>query len=502
MFNRFNTILFIGLSIILLTIGLVSKPERFGDGHEYSLTAKAFLNNLSPNITVNEVFGRLSDIRNFESMGYIPEYFEKISKGIENKENNAGGAGIYKSKYNEYYGYHFWFYSLLTAITEKLLSVLDINPLKSFQLTNVFIVICALFILLRQENNNFIAQLLFLSGGVIFYLKWSHPEVMIYVLLFFAFYYLMKCKPLVSALFISLASIQVVSLSLLFLVIPIYLSLVKNKNIIVIAFNLLKSWQIWVCGIISISSIIFYYIKFKQFSLIGSQASSISNINFGHFISYYFDLDQGLWVGAPWIVIFILFMFFRSDKSIVRDFLFSVLFSVIICIPLLANNNMNSGQNVFQRYALYSISPIIAWCCFYATTVINNVYKKIIIISLAFVYIVFNKGYETDANNLVHKPWTAFLLENYPALYNPEPQIFIMRTFHHTMWAGEWQDSYAYINKDGVVTKVIFRDTTKNLFSDTCKSGYKDLETRKPLDISSPSKSKYGWHGDAANLLI
>lgn len=493
MFNRFSSLLFIGLSIVLLTIGLVSKPVQLGDGHEYSLTAKAFLNNLSPNITVNEVSGRLSDIRNFESMGYIAENFERIGKGIEDKENNAGGVGIYKSKNNQYYGYHFWFYPLLTAVTEKILSVLDINPLKSFQLTNVVILICALFVLLRQENNNFIAQVLFLSGGVIFYLKWSHPEVMIYALLFFAFYYLMKFRPLASALFISLASIQVVSLSLLFLIIPVYISLVKNTKILTTVFNLLKSWQIWACGIISISSIIFYYIKFKQFSLIGSQASSISNINFGHFVSYYFDLDQGLWVGAPWLFVFILFMFFHSNKSIVRDFLFSILFSVIICIPLLANNNMNSGQNVFQRYALYSISPIIAWCCVYATTVLNNIYKKITITILAFIYIVFSNGYETDANYLAHKPWTAFLLENYPELYNPEPQIFILRTFPYTLWAGGGQDSYAYKNKDGVVTKIIFKDTNKNLSSDTCKEGYKDLATDQPIDISSSSKSKYGW---------
>lgn len=493
MVNRFSSLLFIGLSIVLLVIGLTSKPVQLGDGHEYSLTTKAFLNNLSPKITAIEVTDRLNDIRSFESAGYIPEYFEKIRTGLENNENNAGAVGIYKSKNNEYYGYHFWFYPLLTAVTEKTISILDVNPLKSFQLTNVILLICTLFVLMSNEKSNPVAQLLFLSGGVIFYLKWSHPEVMIYSLLFLAFYFLMKCKPLTSAFFISLASIQVVSLSLLFIVIPIYLTLVSHKNIVSVIFDLLRKWQIWICGLISISSIIFYYIKFNQFSLIGSQASSISNINFGHFISYYFDLDQGLWVGAPWLVIFVVFLCFRFDKIIIRDFLFSLLFSVVICMPLLANNNMNSGQNVFQRYALYSVAPIVAWSCAYSSVILNTIYKKVIIILLAFMYIIFSNGYETDANYLAHKPWTAYLLENYPEMYNPEPQIFILRTFSYNMWSGKGQDSYAYENQDGIVTKIIFRDKNEHALSDSCKAGYKDLMTHQPINIDKASAPKYGW---------
>lgn len=38
-----NFIFFSIISIILLTITLATEPRRNGDGHEYSLTAKAFL---------------------------------------------------------------------------------------------------------------------------------------------------------------------------------------------------------------------------------------------------------------------------------------------------------------------------------------------------------------------------------------------------------------------------------------------------------------------------
>ena len=75
----------------------------------------------------------------------------------------------------------------------------------------------------------------------------------------------------------------------------------------------------------AISSIIFYYIEFGKFSLIGSQASSISNINFHHFISYYFDLDQGLWIGAPWVVLFILLVKKKNNSKLFNDLIFSLI---------------------------------------------------------------------------------------------------------------------------------------------------------------------------------
>lgn len=490
---KFNYIVFFILSLTLLAASVISKPQRNGDGYEYSLITKSFVNHFSPDITVSDIVDRMDDVSVNKSSGYNLQYLENIRNGILANEENAANTGIFKSINGSYYGYHFWFYPLLSAAAEKVLSIFNINPLKSFQLVNALFLVFALYLMAIRDKKDGIAQFLFLAGGVLFYLKWSHPEVMIYTFVFLAFYNLITDRPLRAVAFISFASIQVVSLSLLFVLIPIYIARLEKNNIIATSFYLLKRWQVWLYGIISISSIIFYYAEFGKFSLIGSQASNISNINFHHFISYYFDLDQGLWVGAPWLVLFILFLKKNNNHKIFNDLIFSLSFSILICIPLMANNNFNSGQSIFQRYALYSIAPIVAWCCVYSSTVLNSTNKKIILLLVAISYIFFCRGYINEENTLVHKPWTSYLLEHYPHLYEPEPDIFIVRTFPVDQWLGGGRNSHAYKNSNGVVTKIIYRETDNKLFSDSCNGEYKDLKTHKPIDLSTSSFPRYGW---------
>lgn len=493
MSRKINYIVFFILSLALLAVSLISKPQRNGDGHEYSLIAKSFVNHFSPDITANDVTDRMNDVGKYKSSDYSLPYLENIKNGILANEKNAANIGIFKSDDGSYYGYHFWFYPLLTAIAEKILSIFNINPLKSFQLINAIFLVFALYLMAIRDKKDGIAQFLFLAGGVLFYLKWSHPEVMIYTFVFLAFYNLITDRPLRAVAFISFASIQVVSLSLLFVLIPIYIARLEKNNIIATSFYLLKRWQVWLYGVISISSIIFYYAEFGKFSLIGSQASNISNINFHHFISYYFDLDQGLWVGAPWVVLFILFLKKKNDHKLLNDLIFSLAFSILICIPLMANNAINSGQSIFQRYALYSIAPIVAWCCVYSSTVLDSINKKTILFLAATLYILFCRGHTNEINTIAHKPWTSYLLENYPHLYEPEPDIFIVRTFPMDQWMSGMKDSYAYKNSNGVVTKIIYRETDNKLFSDSCNGEYKDLKTHKPIDLSTSSFPRYGW---------
>jgi hypothetical protein len=89
--------------------------------------------------------------------------------------------GIFKSHTNQYFGYHFWFYSLTNLPTKILLSILKSNELKVFQLTNSFLMILTIIYLLlvsRQPlSNRFFMTVLYLSGCSFLYWHWSHPEL-------------------------------------------------------------------------------------------------------------------------------------------------------------------------------------------------------------------------------------------------------------------------------------------------------------------------------------
>ena len=89
MSSKINYIVFIILSFTLLAVSLISKPQRNGDGHEYSLIAKSFVNHLSPNITANDVSDRINDIYENNSSDYSLPYLENIKKGILDNEENG-----------------------------------------------------------------------------------------------------------------------------------------------------------------------------------------------------------------------------------------------------------------------------------------------------------------------------------------------------------------------------------------------------------------------------
>lgn len=496
MSNKASYLLFLVLSVFLLTVSLMSKPQRNGDGHEYSLIAKAFINHYSPDILLSDIAERIKDVKINDSENYSIDYFENIKKDMQNEKENAGEAGIFKTDENKYYGYHFWFYPLLASVSEKVLTGLNINPLKAFQFINALFFIFALLVLTKKEKESWLCIFLFFFAGGIFYLKWTHPEVMLYIFIFFAFFYLIKRKEHLSAIFIALASVQVISFSLLFLVIPVYHSIVNRKNIFMVISGLLRQWWVWLCGLLSISSVIFYYINYGKLSLIGTEASNIANINAGHFLSYYFDLDQGLWLGAPWVVLYLIFYLLRINKitkDVHLDFIFSLVFSVLICIPLLANNGVNVGQSIFQRYGLYSIAPLIAWTGVYANLILNNNIKKFFILILASGYIFSNKGPFAAENYLSHKIWTAYILEHYPGIYNPESYMFILRTFPADQWTDKQASSYAYTNNKGIVTKIIYRNDVPSPLSNNCSGHYRRISDGHIVDFTKTINAGYGW---------
>ncbi|WP_218966680.1 hypothetical protein, partial [Snodgrassella alvi] len=250
------------------------------------MISKAFINHQSPNVTSEDINDRIKDIKTYPNSGYSVEYFEVLKKDIESNKNSfdSSHTSFFLSKNGHYYGYHFWFYSLIVAITEAILNIFHLNPLAAFQLTNGLFLLLGIFIILKNEKNFAICKsLLFLAGGVLFYWKWTHPEVMIYTCIFLCYYFLTRNYYKKSILFITIAATQVISLTLLYLCIPMWIYVNQKNKFWKNFLELLRDFKIWILGLISLSSLFFYYLNYNKFSLIGADYSSLSNINTLHF---------------------------------------------------------------------------------------------------------------------------------------------------------------------------------------------------------------------------
>lgn len=490
-------IFFLTATILIIGFCIISNPKRNGDGHEYSLISKAFINHQSPNVTSKDIADRIIDIQIYPNSNYILDLFKDMQNDIDsNKSQTELHQGLFRSKNGLYFGYHYWFYSMLVAIIEMILNILHLNPLAAFQLTNGLFLLLGIGIILKNEKDYaVIKSLLFLSGGVIYYLKWTHPEVMIYTCLFMFYYYLTKNKYKKSILFLAIASTQVISLTLLYLFIPLWIYIFEKKSFKKIVVGLIKNIWMWILAFFSISSLLFYYYNFSRFTIIGGDYSDIGNINFLRFISYWFDLDQGVWVGAPWIIFAFLFHKYSQKESNIK-LLFSLLIAIVICLPLLTNKGINAAQSVFHRYALYSISPLIAYFCSNFSNVFNNKLKLLIVLSTSIFFSYYYSGPFSTEDNLNHKIWTNYILNKYPSLYNPYPDIYIQRTYSPELW---YRNVYILEDKkNNLIKKIIYSNKIKKeeLIQNLKNKCYGFLSNTEKLPFNLPQLkqvSTYQW---------
>lgn len=495
--NLIKKIIFLWMLIFLLGVALFSTPVRHGDGHEYSLISKAFINHLSPEIRTQDVVDRMHDLKNNRSEGYSSELFDKVRYCIDTKSCNE--HGIFISKSGLYYGYHFWFYPLFSALAEYVTMPLGVNPLAGFQIANALILLVVAYYFIFLMDESFLKRITilfsFVFGGSLFYLKWTHPELFVHSMIFLSFILLFRKNYISSMLFLALAAMQVVTLWIVFLCFPIYF-IINNKSLCVReVFDAFKLKISWIILIIPSFSLIFYYVNFNTISLIGDGYVDLDFVSVSHLISTYFDMDQGVFVGVPWLIIPILIFIYRFKEmkpNVKVGLLIASLGSLLIIFPLLAHANVNSGQSVFQRYGFYAVAPLVAWAGYYFIDVSKGVIIFLIIALLAFVHTIFFSGPMAREDYLHHKPWVNYLLQTYPDYYNPEPGIFFGRS-KGVEWQKSMVDVAVYKDSVGVIRKILYpiasvEDAIKNI----CDGKIVNLDGAF-VDWTNPTSQAYGW---------
>ena len=415
------------LAGLLLVYVCVATPIRHGDGHEYAITVKALASTGIPRITSPIVEKIIVDIAQYPNVGYEFTIFNEILEGLSN--NISEKHGIFRDKDGNYYGYHFSTYPILVAITYIVLEQLGANVLKSFQITNGVIVIITGVVAVRlaggnaKRNWNIIFSIL--ASGLVYYIQWTHPEVLLFCLVYLSCVAVFADRNILSLLAAAIATSQTFSFVGLFAVLAVIIT--HNQ----IAKKMHNMSTLLITSVISatlcVSSPIFYFQHFGTPSLI-AQFLDTDLISINHFISIYVDLDQGLFIGAPWMCA--VFVASTVVYIVNRQYLplhtqaLTVLLSSVIIVPLLSNPNVNSGASVLQRYALFAGAPIAAWVGVYGVAPIGGRVIGAVLQGCGVVWMAVWGGPLAAEDNLGFKPWTSWIFSNFPALYSPEPGCF------------------------------------------------------------------------------
>jgi hypothetical protein len=507
--KRLTLICFLLLTLLLIILALVHKPNRYGDGWEYYGMTISFANHFTPNLTAEDIIERkeASIKYNIE-----PSTIDQITY-----------SGYFKDSNGSYYSYHFWFYSLLCTPGYIFLKLLNMNTFKTFQLTNIIMFIVMLgWILYRSSFSNkkklwlIVVSIL---NPICLYLAWSHSEVFSYIFLFIGLIELYERRKIPSIILISIASLQNPAIAIIPMGIIVY-HLFKERK--------LDRQLFYLCVSSSITVIpyLFYYIHYKKFSLITSVgAASLHDISINKVSSLFFDLNFGMIVFIPLLVGVMIWNILKRDKATLLWGLCLLLMAAICS----TQNNWNPGMMYINRYTVWMI-PIVVMTTlhFFSDKKWTEfiVYLSLFVLTTGSVLIYCLLKYD-ESQYLRFSPLAKYVISVAPALYNPPSEVFVERALGAevnlkakqvplVIVANESGIRKAYDNKgsdlEGYLNGKVNLTLSNNIFVLKDLNQNQDIFTEKQfggflsgwygLEQSQDAKARWRWTNNVAELVF
>lgn len=489
-------ILYFIASIYLNRAGYEFEKEPYieGDGFEYAVMTESFYNHFSPDLQTQDLVSFKYNIYKSYKTNEFPkgEYIDGLCWNL-NQATHAFKQdinGFFYSKQKKFYCYHYYTYSLF-CVPARIIGEWTGSPiLHTFYKTNALLVIITCLILLFSFSKNLyisiFSALCFCFGSCYWYLGWEHTEIFSTSLVVWGLVFFLNKKRLLGLFFIALATSQTQTL-MLFLALLAFWAVFDKK------FNIKYMFYTFLVCFVAFTPIIFYYYHFDTTNLIKDMGFLDNKYITGtRLFGFYFDLNQGMVLAMPLILITYIVLYVRSLISNIKTLKFHLLFPVIcICMTLVASSmgNWNPGQSIVHRYTTW-IGAIIFVHTFYLLDEYNNSDKKLFLLSsflwtqiiACFYFQTFNK-FDWEQEN--HKDIATWVLDNYPEFYNPDPIIFSVRT-DRVYAFGNVTEPIFYFDKERRIKKVMFNKDHLDKLKKYCG---------KNCDVSkfSTYKDDYGW---------
>lgn len=457
------TFLVIGISLFV-KISFEDKPYATGDGVEYSLMTEALFNHFTPNV-------KSSDCESFK---------ETFVTSTRWEENDKAGAydgtcafiarndlkpleyshAFFVANNKEKYSVHFFFYSLLNLPVRCLCAIVPFNPLLVFYITNIILVLACCLLFFRYSSLNQLQTavfvLLFFYSTTFWYLFWTHPEVYTICFVTLGLWFFFQNKKYIGILLVSLAALQNQPLSLL--VAALFIANFTEGGI-----NLKNIVKAGMCALPVFLPAFFYYYHYGETNLIKYQgALSFEYVTFTRVFGFFFDLNQGVVLAIPLVLILYIVLFVCKILRIKAasnkwDLLIPVVVVAMVCAAGTINN-WNHGQAVVNRYVTYISAVIIIHFFFLVLEIGKAKIRNLLLIAVLVVQVVtiyyHQKMSRFDWSTNQPKPIANWVLEYFPRLYNPDPIIFIERYAPGIIENIAESPAY-YARKDGNITKFL-----------------------------------------------
>jgi len=347
------------------------------------------------------------------------------------------------------YPVHFVFYSLLLLPARLLLRLVAENELRALALTNVLLAVLALAFVfkkfLKPTFSRFFLLTLFFLSPLAFFFSWPGPDLLYVSLLLIALYYFGQKNYLLASISTAVASWHsqpLLIMSLAFLLFfawqEIKLEKSNKKTQLVLPAQIITGamgvgvltfipylYNLWAFGVLTPWTIL--QNGWTQISGFGLQ-----NLSWQRLFEQFFDLNMGLFVYAPLLFIAAAAAFLvAATKDKRQCWLFLAM--LLTAFFYQTNPAWHFGTAGYGpgRHVIFVLPFLFYWL---VKVLKGNFFGYAILTLLAASQILvlpLNGGFLPNfEHSLYHNPVAAYVLERWPAFYQPTPEIFVDRTNH------------------------------------------------------------------------
>lgn len=397
-----NFCLFLFACFLLCATKLAVYPV--GDYVEYTLTAVAFAQHGTPDIRASDAIHLLEQ---------RPELRNPLEQRIAALQQSGDVPDMLVARDGRRYTLHFFGYSLLAAPFMKLFEAVGGNPLRGFLVVNlgaIFVLGLALYRWLGSARRTLLGLALFLLCGGWNYLRWTSPEILSAAGLLSALILVTTEAPLAAGLVAGLAAWQTPSILLFFGAAPF----------------LAGSWRIvprlLPGALLAALPLLFNQVMFGTPTILGVCCSSPALLSWTRFLSFFFDLNQGMLIGFPGVMAVLLVAGWRTPQW-PRLLAVGVALVVAMALPPLMVHNWNSGAVGLMRYAFWAGMPLL----FLALWRWRDSPR---VLAALLALQVLATAHAMKYSHVEFSPIARLVLRHAPGWYRPEAEIFRERTQH------------------------------------------------------------------------
>ncbi|CAN7399643.1 hypothetical protein [Massilia sp. LjRoot122] len=425
----------VALFIALLSLAalLLTRPSKSGDFQEYALMTIALAGHGTPDIRLPDVerAHRLSP-----EIGFVSIH-DQLRAGMQQGLAHPF-PGFVRGKDGGYYAIHFFAYPALAALPFKLIDSLGGKPFKAYQVVNLTalaILSIALYRFTGSPRRAMFGTLFFLLSGGVLYSNWCSPEFFSACALLSGLVFVLLGRPYLAALLAGIAAMQNPPLVFFAVFAPAirvcYLHAHEGASWGAALRQVLTGHTVLASVLqvlLAALPVLFNVAVFGVPSIIATLATDPALISPARLFSFFFDLNQGAVVGLPVAMALVLVQLAGKDRlRWLPHTLAALLFGVVMALPSLSTVNWNSGSAGMMRYAFWGGMPIL----YLALARLQHARRwPLVLLGAMLLVQAGTVAFARSYRHVEFSPLARLMLDHFPGLYAPEPEIFLERSVH------------------------------------------------------------------------